>query len=187
MRGYTSPSDAHGRSRLWAGRAAVRSTPLGEEAYDTYAKVNPPLRARPDMNAMAQGLADGVIDIIATDHAPHGRVEKLSTFEDAAMGISVLETAFASTLSLVHDWTGRIFRLVVEKLTSAPSRNCSDARTSGRLRPGSPRPTLTIFDPDAEWVVDTERVRVQGEEFAAARRDAEGASRGDAGGGRGGV
>lgn len=128
--------------------------PLDENAYDTYAKVNPPLRARRDMNAMAAGLADGVIDVIATDHAPHGRVEKLCTFEDAAMGISVLETALGSALSLVHD--GHIaLPLVIEKLTSAPAKLLGRSDI-GTLRPGS-EADVTIFDPDAEWVVDTEK------------------------------
>lgn len=139
---------------VMGGQGGSPFEPLGEDAYDTYAKVNPPLRARPDMNAMAQGLADGVIDIIATDHAPHGRVEKLCTFEEAAMGISVLETALASTLSLVHD--GHIaLPLVIDKLTAAPA-NLLGRSDIGTLRPGS-EADVTIFDPDAEWVVDTEK------------------------------
>ncbi len=138
---------------VMGGQGGSAFEPLGEEAYDTYAKVNPPLRARPDMNAMAQGLADGVIDIIATDHAPHGRVEKLCTFEDAAMGISVLETALGSSLSLVHD--GHIaLPLVIDKLTTAPA-SLLGRSDIGTLRPGS-EADVTIFDPDAEWVVDTE-------------------------------
>ena len=105
------------------------------------------------MNAMAQGLADGVIDIIATDHAPHNRVEKLCTFEEAAMGISVLETALGSALSLVH--AGQVgLPLVIEKLTSAPAALLGRSDI-GTLRPGC-EADVTIFDPDAEWVVDTE-------------------------------
>ena len=138
---------------VMGGQGGSAFEPLGEDAYDTYAKVNPPLRARPDMNAMAKGLADGVIDIIATDHAPHGRVEKLCTFEDAAMGISVLETALGSSLSLVHD--GHIgLPLVIDKLTSAPAKLLGRSDI-GTLRPGSEADVI-IFDPDAEWVVDTE-------------------------------
>ena len=138
---------------VMGGQGGSPFSPLGEDAYDTYAKVNPPLRARPDMNAMAQGLADGVIDIIATDHAPHGRVEKLCTFEEAAMGISVLETALGSALSLVHD--GHIaLPLVIDKLTAAPA-NLLGRSDIGTLRPGS-EADVTIFDLDAEWIVDTE-------------------------------
>ena len=122
-------------------------------AYDTYAKVNPPLRARSDMEIMVAGLSDGTIDVIATDHAPHGQIEKLCTFEEAAMGISVLETALGSVMSLVH--AAQIgLPLMVEKLTSAPAAFLS--RTDiGSLRQGA-NADITIFDPDAEWTVDAE-------------------------------
>ena len=115
--------------------------------------MNPPLRARSDMEIMAAGLSDGTIDVIATDHAPHGQIEKLCTFEEAAMGISVLETALGSVMSLVH--AGQIgLPLMVEKLTSAPAEFLG--RTDiGSLRPGA-NADITIFDPDAEWTVDAE-------------------------------
>ena len=138
---------------VMGGQGGSPFEPLGEEAYDTYAKVNPPLRARPDMSAMVEGLAEGTIDIIATDHAPHNRVEKLCTFEEAEMGISVLETALGSALSLVH--AGHVgLPLIIEKLTSAPA-NLLGRSDIGTLRPGS-EADVTIFDLDAEWVVDTE-------------------------------
>jgi len=128
--------------------------PLQTAAYDTYAKVNPPLRARSDMEIMAAGLADGTIDVIATDHAPHNQIEKLCTFEEAAMGISNLETALGSVMSLVHtDQVG--LPLMVEKLTSAPAAFLG--RTDiGSLRPGA-NADITIFDPNAKWTVDTEK------------------------------
>ena len=139
---------------VMGGQGGSPFEPLGEEAYDTYAKVNPPLRARPDMSAMVEGLAEGTIDIIATDHAPHNRVEKLCTFEEAEMGISVLETAMGSALSLVH--AGYVdIPLIIEKLTSAPA-NLLERSDIGTLRPGS-EADVTIFDPEAEWVVDTEQ------------------------------
>ena len=128
--------------------------PLETAAYDTYAKVNPPLRARSDMEIMAAGLADGTIDVIATDHAPHNQIEKLCTFEEAEMGISNLETALGSVMSLVH--TGQVgLPLMVEKLTSAPAAFLG--RTDiGSLRPGA-NADITIFDPNANWTVDTEK------------------------------
>ena len=127
---------------------------LGTAAYDTYAKVNPPLRARSDMEAMVEGLRDGTIDVIATDHAPHNDIEKLSTFDEAAMGISVLETALGSVMSLVH--AGQIgLPLLVEKLTSAPAAFL-DRADIGSLRPGA-NADVTVFDPNAEWTVDTEQ------------------------------
>ena len=127
---------------------------LGTTAYDTYAKVNPPLRARSDMEAMVEGLRDGAIDVIATDHAPHNAIEKLCTFDEAAMGISVLETALGSVMSLVH--AGQIgLPLMVEKLTSAPAAFL-DRADIGSLRPGA-NADVTVFDPNAEWTVDTEQ------------------------------
>ena len=126
---------------------------LGTAAYDTHAKVNPPLRARADMEPMAEGLRDGTIDVIATDHAPHNAIEKLCTFDAAAMGISVLETALGSVMSLVHE--GHVgLPLMVEKLTSAPAAFLG--RTDiGSLRPGA-NADVTIFDPNTEWTVDTD-------------------------------
>ena len=128
--------------------------PLGTAAYDTYAKVNPPLRARADREAVVEALADGTIDVIATDHAPHNQIEKLCTFDEAAMGISVLETALGSVMSLVH--SGQIdLSLMIEKFTAGPARFLG--RTDiGTFRPGG-HADVTIFDPDAQWVVDTER------------------------------
>ena len=128
--------------------------PLNSAAYDTYAKVNPPLRARRDMEAMVAGLRDGVIDIIATDHAPHNIVEKLCTFQEAAMGISVLETALGSLMLLVH--AGDVpLPVVIEKLTSAPARFLGRSDI-GTLKNGA-LADVTIFDPDAEWVVDSDK------------------------------
>ena len=132
------------------GSAAGPLTPV---AYDTYAKVNPPLRTRQDVEAMVSGLRDGVIDFVATDHAPHNNVEKLCTFEEAAFGISVLETALGSLLTLVH--AGQLtLPTVVEKLTDAPARFLGRPDI-GTLKPGS-EADVTVFDPDAEWTVDTD-------------------------------
>ncbi len=138
------PPDAQGGDEAFA--------PLGARAYATNAKVNPPLRAYDDMEAMAAGLADGTIDSIATDHAPQGQIEKMCAFEDAAMGISVLETALGSLMSLVH--SGRIeMSLLVEKLTAAPAKLLGRSDI-GTLEPGA-QADIAIFDPDAEWTVDT--------------------------------
>ena len=138
---------------VMGGTGGLPFEALGTTAYDTYAKVNPPLRARSDMEMMPDGLFDGIIDVIATDHAPHGQVEKLCTFEEAEMGISVLETALGSVMSLVHAGQTSL-PLIVEKLTSAPARFLG--RTDiGTLKPGA-EADVTIFDPNAEWTVDTE-------------------------------
>ena len=124
--------------------------PLTKDAFDSNAKVYPPLRTTDDMEAVIEGLNDGIIDFIATDHAPHNQVEKLCTFEEAANGISVLETALGSLMSLVHADDVRL-PLLVEKLTAAPAKFLG--RELGTLKAGAPA-DVTIFDPDAEWVVD---------------------------------
>ena len=124
--------------------------PLSKTAYDSSAKVAPPLRAQGDVAAMVDGLRDGTIDLIATDHAPHSRVEKLCTLEEAASGISGLETALGSLMRLVH--TGEIpLPLLIERLTSAPARFLD--MDLGTLRAGAPA-DVTIFSPEQEWVVD---------------------------------
>ena len=75
--------------------------PLTRTAYDTRAKVNPPLRTEDDTLALVEGLKDGTIDAIATDHAPHTATDKSCTMQEAAFGISGLETAFGLCYSLV--------------------------------------------------------------------------------------
>ena len=132
--------------------------PLTPIAYDTHAKVNPPLRSRSDVEAMVRGLSEGLIDFVATDHAPHSQVEKLCTFDDAAFGISVLETALGSLMSLAH--AGQIpLPLLIEKLTAAPARFLGGEL--GTLKKGAPA-DVAIFDPDAEWVVDASRFASKG-------------------------
>ena len=100
---------------------------------------------------MAQALKEGVIDFIATDHAPHGTVDKQTTFEDAANGISNLETALGSVMSLVHADAVPL-PVLIEKLTTSPAGFLRRSDL-GTLRAGSPA-DVTIIDPDAEWVVE---------------------------------
>lgn len=117
----------------------------------TQAKVNPPLRTVEDVRALIQGLKDGVIDIIATDHAPHTETDKQVDFAQAAFGISGFETALGSLMGLVHD--GRLTRAtLIAKLTSGPAKILGDRRL-GTLAIGAPA-DITIFDPDKEWLVD---------------------------------
>ena len=132
------------------GRGAAAYEPLSVSAYDTNAKVAPPLRSRPDVEAMVEGLRDGTVDLIATDHAPHASIEKMCTFDEAANGISVLETALGSLMSLVHSGALTLPTLV-DRLTAAPAGFLGVGL--GTLRPGAPA-DVTLFDPAAEWVVD---------------------------------
>ncbi|MEE9286366.1 MAG: dihydroorotase [Dehalococcoidia bacterium] len=130
-------------------------------AYDTNAKVNPPLRSREHVDAVVAGLRDGVIEAIATDHAPHTVVDKLCEFDLAAFGISGLETALGSVLALVHD--GRItLPALVERLTWGPARIIDGGRTGiGTLRAEAPG-DVVLFDPDREWVVDAQAFASKG-------------------------
>ena len=133
--------------------------PLTSAAYDTLAKVNPPLREQDDVDAMIQGLRDGAIDFIATDHAPHNRTDKECTLHEAAFGISTLETALGQLMSLVH--SGAIgLPLLIEKLTLAPARFLR-REDIGTLKQGAVA-DITIIDPDAEWVVDTAQFASKG-------------------------
>jgi dihydroorotase len=125
-------------------------------AYDTNAKVNPPLRTAEDISSLIDGLGDGVIDAIATDHAPHTSVDKMCEFGLAAFGISGLETAFACLMSLVH--SGELdLKTLVSKLTFAPAKIIgSKASELGALRVGYPA-DITLLDPNKEWMVDSQQ------------------------------
>jgi len=122
--------------------------------YDTNAKVNPPLRTKRDIQTLIQGLKGNVIDIIATDHAPHTAADKRCEFAQAPFGISGFETALGSLMSLVHD--GQLpLATLISKLTCEPARIIGGRYGKlGTLAIGAPA-EVTIFDPDREWVVDT--------------------------------
>jgi dihydroorotase len=135
------------------GRQGAEQAPAGLSAYDTATKVYPPLRGHQDLAAVADGLAEGVIDCIATDHAPHELVSKLVTYNDAAFGISVLETALGSSMELVH--LGRLtLNTLVERLTVGPARVLGPGFAHlATLQPGTAA-DIVVFDPGQEWVVD---------------------------------
>jgi len=149
------------RAREKGIRVTAEVTPhhltLTEEAvtgYNTNAKVNPPLRTRQDIEALIQGLKENVIDIIATDHAPHTEADKQREFALAPFGISGFETALGSLMSLVH---GKKLTLatLISKLTCEPARIIGNKYGKlGTLAIGAPA-DITIFDPAREWVVDT--------------------------------
>ena len=142
-------------SEEWVlGRKGVDSASAGLLAYDTLTKVFPPLRSRQDVDALVEALADGVIDCIATDHAPHELTSKQVTYEDAAFGISVLETGFGSAMQVVHGGRMSLSDLV-ERLTVGPARVLGPAFSEfATLAPGTPA-DIVLFDPDRVWQVDT--------------------------------
>jgi dihydroorotase len=122
--------------------------------YDTNTKVNPPLRTEWDIQALIQGLKENVIDIIATDHAPHTEADKLCEFTLAPFGISGFETALGSLMSLVHD--GQLtLPTLISKLTCEPAKIIGNKYGKlGTLASGASA-DITLFDPDTNWVVDT--------------------------------
>jgi dihydroorotase len=154
---------------------SVMSSPSlpDELAYDTDAKVYPPLRTADDVAACVEGLRDGTIDAIATDHAPHAPVDKLCEFDDAPGGISGFETALASVLSLVHG--GKLeLATAIEKMTAGPVAALELDRHEGlaglgSLAAGAPA-DVTIFDPNAEWTVTPERFASKGRNTPLAGR-----------------
>ena len=137
----------------WALGGQGDAYATGAMAYDTATKVYPPLRSHADVAACLAGLVDGAIDCVATDHAPHERASKECTYNDAAFGISVLETALGTLMAPVH--RGSIdLPTMIERLTVGPARVLGDALAPyASLSPGTPA-DLVLFDPQALWTVD---------------------------------
>lgn len=123
------------------------------KGYNTDAKVNPPLRTQRDVDAIKEGLRDGTIDVIATDHAPHHGDEKLREFDKAPFGISGLETALSLSLLLVRDGVLTISQLV-EKMALNPSRILGLSK--GTLRVGADA-DVVLVDIDREFKVEADR------------------------------
>jgi dihydroorotase len=122
--------------------------------YDTNAKVNPPLRTKKDIAALINGLKDGTIDIIATDHAPHTSEDKLCEFGLAAFGISGLETALGCLMNLVHD--GQLdLTTLISKLTIEPATIIGTKHVNLGTLNVNCQADITIFDPHKEWVVNS--------------------------------
>ena len=130
---------------------------LTEEAVDGYrteAKMNPPLRSEADRRAVVEGLVDGTLDVVATDHAPHHYDEKEAAFDDAPNGIVGLETAVG--LMLTHVVGKGILDLptLVERMSCAPAR--AFRLPGGSLSEGAPA-DVTVLDLDAAWTVEARR------------------------------
>ena len=137
-------------SHLFLTEAAVFGGEA-EPAYDTNAKINPPLRTEADRRALLAGINSGVIDAIATDHAPHAIEDKLCEFDEAAFGISCIETALGCVMTLVG--RGELeLGAAIRALTAGPASVFSFPPGTGTLAPGST--DITIVDPAARWTVD---------------------------------
>ncbi len=124
------------------------------EGYNTNAKMNPPLREPEDVEALRQALKEGVIDVIATDHAPHHYDAKEREFDDAPFGIVGLETALGLGLSELVGTGLLSLPELIERMSTAPARVFH--LPGGTLRPGSPA-DLVLFDPGTRWQVDPSR------------------------------
>jgi dihydroorotase len=123
--------------------------------YDTNAKMNPPLRETADRDAMLQGIADGSVDVIATDHAPHHYDEKHVEFDRAPFGITGLETAVSLCFDrLVHAGVISLSRLI-ELLSVNPARIIRV--TGGALTEGAPA-DISILAPDLQVTIDAKRM-----------------------------
>jgi dihydroorotase len=133
---------------------------LTEEAignYDTNAKMNPPLRAESDRDAMLAGIMDGTVDAIATDHAPHAAHEKQQEFERAPNGITGLETALGLSLSWLYKVHKMSLMRVISLLSTQPAAVLA-LKGRGSLAVGS-FADVVIFDPAAEWVFEAKQSR----------------------------
>jgi dihydroorotase len=138
--------------------------------YDTACKVNPPLREQSDVDALVAALADGSIDCIATDHAPHSPLEKDCEFAEASPGMIGLELCVPLLLGLVR--AGRVpLARFVEALTSAP------ARVAGLPAPHiaeGARADVVLVEPASKWTIDPARLRTKSKNTPFLRREVEG-------------
>ena len=125
--------------------------------YDSVFKVNPPLRTEKDVIALRNGLADGTIDIVGTDHAPHPTEDKDCEWQSAAFGMVGLETALSVVAKAMidtklMDWAG-----LVDRMSIAPAKIAGYARHGQAIKVGSAA-NLTIVDTTAKWIVDRNRL-----------------------------
>ena len=124
--------------------------------FDTNTKMNPPLRSEEDRKYLIEKVADGTIDAIATDHAPHHSDEKMLEYDRAPFGIVGLETALGVTLNVLFHTGAVSLPRIIEMLTIGPAR--AFGVPGGTLAPGAPA-DVTVFDPNREWIVDPQRFK----------------------------
>ena len=129
------------------------------EKQGAMAKVNPPLRTAEDVEAIIEGLRDGTLDCIITDHAPHTAEEKARELPKAPSGMVGLETSLALSLTVLHHRLGLPLSFVIEKMSTAPAKILH--WNAGTLAVGAPA-DIVLFDPDEEWTVDPARFASKG-------------------------
>ena len=143
-----------GSEKFWAGDGKVLAESQVDElpswpAYDTNFKMNPPLRPARDRDAILEGLADGTIDILCSDHAPHCDYEKEVEFDYAPFGITGLETELALSLMQLVQTKRLSLPDLISKYTIAPARLLNLSK--GTLSVGADG-DVTVFDPNADWI-----------------------------------
>lgn len=121
--------------------------------YDTNFKMNPPLRSHQDREAILEGLVDGTIEILGSDHAPHSDFQKEVEFDYAPFGITGLETELALSLMALHHTKRLSLSAIIDKFTVAPARLLNLKK--GTLDEGADA-DITVFDPDLEWTFTRE-------------------------------
>lgn len=126
------------------------------KTYDTNFKMNPPLRTEEDRKALIEGLASGVITVIATDHAPHTGTAKMVEFDDAPFGVVGLETALPVCLTILYHGGVLTLSQLISKFTTGPADVLGIKRYD--LRNGNPA-DVTVFDPEKSFTVDPEKFR----------------------------
>ena len=147
--------EARARGVRISGEVCPHHIALTDESiqnFDTNFKMNPPLRAQRDVDALLEGIADGTLDILASDHAPHAKFEKEVEFDAAPFGIVGLETELGLFIDLLfhrHKTIG--LPRLIQMLTINPARLLG--LDSGTLSLGAPA-DITLIDPDLEWTVD---------------------------------
>lgn len=127
-------------------------SPPSWPCYDPNLKMNPPVRSPADREALLDGLAEGIITVVASDHAPHCDFEKEVEFDHAPFGITGLETTFALTLMQLYH-SGRMGLADVIRLFTVGPAQVLNLSSKGTLRAGADG-DVTVFDPEAEWVFD---------------------------------
>lgn len=129
-------------------------TDLACDGYDTLAKMNPPLRGKSDIAELKKAVADGTIDVLATDHAPHTAAEKARDFASAPFGIIGLDCALALYAKALIDDGVIGWPRMIELMTRTPAELCGlIGQGLGTLREGAPG-DVTVIDPDLEWTID---------------------------------